>query len=608
MKKYFYIANLFLLLAVFQAEASTPTVQVKGDCVDILTAQPESTVFPQNNTFKFKVDLPIRLQGKYYTTTLIENEGVVQVKSDRKSDITIALSHSKEDMPGWKSTGEEFFISSVRKYYVYTYLYDTPGEWINVPGKQKDNAAPTLLFHDSIVWANPRPVPGTVIAKTEALKQVNLTNPTITILPSGEYLAAIAGALRQPKDKACTSFFLSSDKGKTWQIQSSGDIMVNYGNLFVHQGNTYIMGTAGVRKNVIICKSTDKGKTWTQPKDKDTGILLDGGYHSAPVPVVIHQGRIWRAMERTDKEGQRDAFVMSALVDADLLQASSWTVSEALAYQTDWIGENNSQFKQWVEGNVVVNREGQIVNVLRIDDEIQGSAAAIVTIDNLTKAYFEPLTDIIHFPGGGKKFTIRFDEKSNKYWTISNAVFEEDKGLRHSGIYKDGIHCGLIRNHLVLMHSDNLRDWIVKDTLISSNNPFFHGFQYVDWQFEGNDIIAVSRTAFEEERGLPTRQHDANFFLFHRFEDFREERSDNSATPQIATAQSIRPVAGEGVIELTGINNGESISLNVYDLMGRRILLLAQTSERYIPFRHKGVFILHIRQEKDIYPHKILFK
>ena len=73
------------------------------------------------------------------------------------------------------------------------------------------------------------------------------------------------------------------------------------------------------------------------------------------------------------------------------------------------------------------------------------------------------------------------------------------------------------------MYSDDLRNWIVKDTLITSNDPFFHGFQYVDWQFDGNDIVAVSRTAFDEVRGLPTRQHDANFFTFHQFKNFRTD-------------------------------------------------------------------------------------
>lgn len=43
----------------------------------------------------------------------------------------------------------------------------------------------------------------------------------------------------------------------------------------------------------------------------------------------------------------------------------------------------------------------------------------------------------------------------------------------------------------------------------------------MDWVFDGDDIIAVSRTAFPETRGLPARQHDANFLTFHRISNFR---------------------------------------------------------------------------------------
>lgn len=69
--------------------------------------------------------------------------------------------------------------------------------------------------------------------------------------------------------------------------------------------------------------------------------------------------------------------------------------------------------------------------------------------------------------------------------------------------------------------STDLRRWTVEKEAISSNNCFFHGFQYVDWVFDGDDIIAVSRTAFPETRGLPARQHDANFLTFHRISNFR---------------------------------------------------------------------------------------
>lgn len=46
-----------------------------------------------------------------------------------------------------------------------------------------------------------------------------------------------------------------------------------------------------------------------------------------------------------------------------------------------------------------------------------------------------------------------------------------------------------------------------------------HGFQYVDWLFEKNDIIFVSRTAYDDNTGGAKNNHDANFITFHRIEN-----------------------------------------------------------------------------------------
>jgi len=44
------------------------------------------------------------------------------------------------------------------------------------------------------------------------------------------------------------------------------------------------------------------------------------------------------------------------------------------------------------------------------------------------------------------------------------------------------------------------------------------GFQYADWQFDGDDIIYLVRTAYS---GAPN-YHDANRITFGRVEDFLE--------------------------------------------------------------------------------------
>jgi hypothetical protein len=68
---------------------------------------------------------------------------------------------------------------------------------------------------------------------------------------------------------------------------------------------------------------------------------------------------------------------------------------------------------------------------------------------------------------------------------------------------------------------DDLKNWHIKSILLHDENIYKHGFQYLDWLIEGNNIIAVSRTAWEDETGQADNQHNANYLTFHRFSDFR---------------------------------------------------------------------------------------
>jgi predicted neuraminidase len=57
----------------------------------------------------------------------------------------------------------------------------------------------------------------------------------------------------------------------------------------------------------------------------------------------------------------------------------------------------------------------------------------------------------------------------------------------------------------------------VQRVLLQHPDTKAHGFQYVDWLFEGDDIIAVCRTAWDGAHNA----HDANHLTFHRIADFR---------------------------------------------------------------------------------------
>ena len=60
--------------------------------------------------------------------------------------------------------------------------------------------------------------------------------------------------------------------------------------------------------------------------------------------------------------------------------------------------------------------------------------------------------------------------------------------------------------------------------ILEHPDPEKHGFQYLDWLIEGNDIVFVCRTAFDDESGGAHNYHDANFLTFHRIPNFRNLR------------------------------------------------------------------------------------
>jgi hypothetical protein len=206
------------------------------------------------------------------------------------------------------------------------------------------------------------------------------------------------------------------------------------------------------------------------------------------------------------------SFMMSVPVAADLLHADNWTFSNRLGRNAEWLG---GKFGGWLEGNAVITPAGRIVNILRVDYPGYEEKAALIEISKDGKrAAFDPRTGFIDFPGGCKKFTIRRDRKDGSYWSLSNYVPPDQRTGEP----------GRTRNTLALIRSTDLRSWEVWSIILKHPDAGYHGFQYVDWLFEGEDLIAVVRTAFDDGEGGAHNQHDANFLTFHRIPNFRSAR------------------------------------------------------------------------------------
>jgi hypothetical protein len=296
-------------------------------------------------------------------------------------------------------------------------------------------------------WTVPSQPPGVVIDYIPSNTRDYVGSPSIAIPPNGHYVASHDTFGDGPKGSKgkWTSVFESADSGRTWRqlTQIEGQW---WSTLFVHKSQLYIIGTSKKHGDIVIRRSTDAGKTWTDPKNKSTGLLAEGRFHCAPVAVVVHNGRIWRAFEVDGGHYRWEAFVMSAPVEADLLNADNWLMSKKLMV------DKRANIFKWLEGNIVVTPEDKLVNILRTQKPPSRAAMIHISADG-RELSFDPAKDMVTFPGGANKFTIRYDKVTGKYWSLVNIITDpgpmEEPPQDH-------------RNTLALTCSKDLREWEVR--------------------------------------------------------------------------------------------------------------------------------------------------
>jgi hypothetical protein len=363
----------------------------------------------------------------------------------------------------------------------------------------------------------PGHVPGTVINYihpndyTYGFSGRSPASPSIVRLPDRTLLAS-HDVYWGTEGQNLTILFRSRDEGSTWSF-------VTYlypcfwGKLFLHNGSLYMLATSTEYGALLIGRSDDGGETWSKPTVLiEGGSREAGGPHKAPMPVTLHNGRLWTAVEYGSwKLGGHAAGVVSAPADADLLDPASWTVAPFLPYDTNWPGTISGGRPSVLEGNMVVTPDGKLVNVLRYNTKGGTPEYGVAIMLNKDADRPEaPLAfgKVIRFEGNNSKFSIYYDPVSGKYWSLVNRVTSPNVSQR---------------NILTLVSSPDLENWkIERDILDYEHNGWPEdntkvGFQYVDWIFDGDDLLFVSRTAINGAYNY----HNANHLTFHRIEQFR---------------------------------------------------------------------------------------
>jgi len=333
-----------------------------------------------------------------------------------------------------------------------------------------------------------------------------LCSPSFVRHPDG-YLLSSMDLFGWNSPQNLTLIFRSDDDGKTWHYVT--DIFPAFwGKLFIHRGEVYMVAISTEYGDLLIGKSKD-GMTWSDPV-----VLMHGGgkrgpgMHKNPQPVVEFAGRIWNSVEWGPIDGKHAPMVFSAPVDADLLDPYSWTFSDPIMYDPTWPGVAKGHTDGNMEGNLTVI-DGKLYNVMRYGIGMCSDPpyGLILSFKVDTENPGNPLTfdRAIEYPGNRSKFQIHYDKVTGRYFSLATRI--TDPRLTD-------------RRLLTLMVSDDCYAWrVVKDILDRRDaDPMRVGFQYVDFFFEGEDILFLCRTGINE----PENYHNTNYQTFHRIENFRD--------------------------------------------------------------------------------------
>lgn len=328
-------------------------------------------------------------------------------------------------------------------------------------------------------------------------------SPSLLKLPSGRLIVS-HDIFFYLMEQNITILNFSDDLGKTWNYLSTITPCF-WGTLFYFNNNVYLMGMNGEYGDLLLYKSNDEGKTFSKPIIIiPGGNRTIGGPHKAPMPIVKHNGRLWTAIEYGSWNlGGHGAGVISIDINKDIMESKNWVVTPFLQYSKQWEGVVNSEKPGYLEGNVVINQDGSLCNVLRYStgsDYINYGKAIVLSIDKDEPSKELTFNKVINFNGNNSKFIIRFDNITKKYFTIVNRADKESTSKRNKVILMSSWDTIVWKDEeLLLDYSDYKEDY----TKV--------GFQYIDFLFHENKILYVSRTAINGAINF----HDSNCITFH---------------------------------------------------------------------------------------------
>lgn len=335
-----------------------------------------------------------------------------------------------------------------------------------------------------------------------------LCSPSLVRHPDGHLLASM-DLFKSGAPQNLTLVFRSDDNGESWHY--SCELMPCFwGKMFVHKGLLYMLSVNTEYGDLLIGRSLDGGRSFEAPVTLLRGAggkAGSSGVHKNPQNVLSYNGRIYNSLEWgawANKEYGHAAMVMSCDEDADLLIPENWSFTEPKAFNPDECRElpGLPKANMTIEGTVAQAPSGNLYDIMRFGNDKGKALAYRVNLEN-PEAPLE-YSHLVDLPANLSKFTVKRDPVSNKYVAIASRLLDTAVAAR---------------NLLSLFVSDDLVSFKCVLDLIDRREEDKEktGFQYVDFEIEGEDIIYLCRTAMNGAHNY----HDANYQTFHRIKNFR---------------------------------------------------------------------------------------
>ena len=330
-----------------------------------------------------------------------------------------------------------------------------------------------------------------------------LCSPSLVRTPGGTLLAGM-DVFGVDCGQNTSILFSSSDNGITWHYVT--DLYpLFWANLFLHKGAVYALGQTQEYGDLLLVRSDDEGRTWSEPSLLFYGSCwrcCSGGLQHTPTQLTRYNGRLYTSFEYGNWTGA-DFLpgVLSVDENSDLMQPENWHLSALVQYEGKWKEESGRKGEN-IEGNLIVGPDGQLYDIMR-DRVGEWLIMRVNTEDPDAPPEFVALEEA---PVTTSMFRV-FPYKG-KYLLITNRKTEETAAKFSSGPF---------RNVLSAFVSDDLKSFrLVKDLIdFRNHDPIHYAFQYPSYICDDDGVRITIRAAFNEAENF----HNANYNLFYYLSD-----------------------------------------------------------------------------------------